>query len=67
MPEMQKDEVLVRRLQATSDRKRPRANQDDDHVGVRPRAMQEQYVEKQERGAAPTSDGNRGRSSVTEM
>ena len=42
---MQHDERLARRAHAAVDRKRPRANAEDERDAVRPRAMQQDDVE----------------------
>ena len=56
MTDMQQCERLARRVQALEDRKRPRPNPDDERDAVRPRAMQEDDVDKNQSSAVPIGD-----------
>ena len=59
-------EGLARRVHAVEDRKRPRANPDDDRDGARPRAKHEEVVEMNRRQRANHIRNLRARSEATE-
>ena len=67
MTEMQHDERLARRVQAAEDRKRPRANPDDERDAVRSRAMQDDDVEFNQSSEETSGDGNSDQPGSGEM